>query len=377
MNFRTFARLGRITNAPTVAADVAAGFLVAAGYRWIWLFDPGFISGIRPGEIPVAGFGPPWLAVLLLMLSGICLYTGGMIDNDAKHAAKDQLLNKPRPIIQRLVSRDAASALARTLFLAGIALASLSAMPVSIPKGIALPAFLVAILIALLASNYNRLAAGRMSEAGWHPPSRGAAVAGVFHLALARACAVGLGVVLGLSLVARGEQQIVTTVSEALGLFDIKTAILLATSFAWFGLLTALSLFEESPAPKRAVKWLSSLISIVLWLGPISVYVIRYDRFADPRWMSECLPALFLLLLASVFVWNRFADARRDPTPANIGKCIGTGITVWPLVLASYVFLSLSTRDGRDTGWPAVVAPIVIASMTPLSLWLRRFGRGT
>lgn len=371
-------RLARITNLPTVVADVLGGCLIAAGPWWLAMLDPvrsAASEGLsqRDAVQALGGWVPVWVAPLLLAAAACLLYLSGMIDNDVRHAAKDSFLRKPRPIVEGKIALGHAAFVRNMLALLGILLAGLAAAAVHIElRWIATAGLVLTLGIVAGSRLYNRLAAGRAIEFTWHPPTRSESRFGVVVLAACRMCSMGLGVVLGAAVAAHASS---TSVPGHLLAMDVIAA--LATSGAFFFLVTRLSLMEDFGGKPEAIRRMGTLLTTAMWAGPIVIYVHHYDGFSDPRYLIECLPALALLMVASVVVWVRIAIAAKAPTPPNVGKVIGTSITYWPLLVAAMVLLS-GTEDAHDgNGEVRLAAGIAIAAMTPLSLFLRRFGSGT
>lgn len=378
MALRPWLKLARITNLPTVIADVLGGCLIAAGPLWLAMLDPvrsAASEGLsqRDAMQALGGWVPVWVALLLLTAAACLLYLSGMIDNDVRHAAKDSLLRKPRPIVEGEVALGHAAFARNLLALLGILLAGLAAAAVHIEMRWIATAGLVFCLGIVAGSRlYNRLAGGRAIEFTWHPPTRSESRTGLFLLAGCRMCSMGLGVVLGAAVAAHASRSSVP--DHLLGI-DVLAA--LTTSGAFFFLVTRLSLMEDFGGKPEAIRRMGTLLTTTMWAGPIVIYVHHYDGFSDPRYLIECLPALALLLIASVTVWIRIAIAARAPTPPNVGKVIGTSITCWPLLVAAMVLLS-GTEDAHDgNGEVRLAAGLAIAAMTPVSLFLRRFGSGT
>jgi len=94
----------RVPNAPTAAADVLAGALLAG-----------------------AGGGQA-AALVVLCLASMCLYTGGIVLNDVADARRDAQLRPERPIPAGQVRRPTAVALTTGLLLAGVALAEVASL---------------------------------------------------------------------------------------------------------------------------------------------------------------------------------------------------------------------------------------------------------
>src|SRR5882672_4413105 len=94
-----YGRLLRLSLAPSAAADIAAGVVLA--------------SGLWPAS------GKPWL----LMLASLCVYHGGMALNDWADRAADAQSRPTRPIPSGAISARVALVLALALLLTGPVLA--------------------------------------------------------------------------------------------------------------------------------------------------------------------------------------------------------------------------------------------------------------
>jgi hypothetical protein len=327
----------------------------------------------REAHQALGGWGPAWLALVLFTLSACLHYLSGMIDNDVRHIGKDQLLEKPRPIVEGLISPGAARFLRDVFSLLGLLAAGLAAGAVHADmRWIATAGLALGLGILVGSRAYNSLAAGRPVDFAWTPPTRGQTRLGMLLLAMCRMFSVGLGVALGAAVAAHVQK------SGMHGhVLSVDVLAALVTSGAYFWLVTRLSLMEDFGGKPDAIRRMGSLLTLAIWAGPIVIYVHHYDGFSDPRYLMECLPALALLLVASVPVWVRLAIAGKAPTPPNVGRVIGTAITFWPLVMAAMVLLS-GTEDAHDgNGMARLAAGLLVAAMTPLGLALRKFGSGT
>jgi hypothetical protein len=121
-----WARLLRLSLAPTAIADVWMGRGVAGG-----------------------SFEPIWVTTLLTIAS-LCLYHGGMALNDAVDVPQDKAQRADRPIPSGAISRSAAYGVAYGLLIIGVGIASL----VSWRLGVLSPA-LIALTLALCVMAYN------------------------------------------------------------------------------------------------------------------------------------------------------------------------------------------------------------------------------
>ncbi|WP_149303597.1 UbiA-like protein EboC [Pareuzebyella sediminis] len=103
-----YARLARPANLPTAAADILAGVAIAGVF---------VISGSGQGGSIL------FLPVLLLVLSSIFLYAGGVIFNDVFDLSIDRIERPERPIPSGIVPLKAAAVYGTAAMLIGIVLA--------------------------------------------------------------------------------------------------------------------------------------------------------------------------------------------------------------------------------------------------------------
>ncbi|SMC63676.1 UbiA-like protein EboC [Pedobacter africanus] len=108
-----YLRLMRPANVVTAVADVLAGMAIA-----------GYFISFLPGSTGV-GLSVPLLPVVLLCLSTIGLYSGGIIMNDVFDAELDAKERPERPIPSGLVSKKAATLFGGVFFFIGIFAAGL------------------------------------------------------------------------------------------------------------------------------------------------------------------------------------------------------------------------------------------------------------
>ncbi len=129
-----YARLLRLSNAPTAVADVWMGYAVSTG-----------------------SFKPTVSLVLLTMVS-LCLYHGGMALNDAVDAKQDGIDRRGRPIERRLISQRLAYLLAYALLAIGVAIAVFASQFTDYPVGSI--AFFVAVCVIAYNSRLKLSLAG-------------------------------------------------------------------------------------------------------------------------------------------------------------------------------------------------------------------------
>lgn len=130
-----WARLLRLSNAPTAIADVWMGYAVATG-----------------------GLAPCW-PLVWLTVSSLCVYHAGMALNDAVDADDDRQHARARPIAQGLVSRPDAYVVACGLGGLGMVFAVMAAWAAGKPEPVVLGALLL-LLIYAYNSRWKRTVVG-------------------------------------------------------------------------------------------------------------------------------------------------------------------------------------------------------------------------
>ncbi len=124
-----YLQLTRPANVITAIADIWAGAAIVGG-------------GLLLSASPDDSF---WVKLLLLSLSTIGLYAGGVAFNDVFDAELDALERPERPIPSGRVKKSHAASMSSLLLLFGIVAASL----------VGLPSFVLAVAVALLAVIYD------------------------------------------------------------------------------------------------------------------------------------------------------------------------------------------------------------------------------
>jgi len=132
---RAYLQLMRPANIITAMADIMAGFAAS-----------GILSHSLPGSIDTFSNSGRYTSLLLLLISTIGLYGGGVVFNDVFDARLDAVERPERPIPSGRATLSGAIALGASLLLAGI----IAAFLVSVTSGY------IAITIALLALIYNK-----------------------------------------------------------------------------------------------------------------------------------------------------------------------------------------------------------------------------
>jgi 4-hydroxybenzoate polyprenyltransferase len=280
----------RPANIVTSVADVLAGIA---------------ISGYLANEDFSATYSP---SILLLSLSTIGLFGGGVVFNDVFDAELDKIERPERPIPSGLISKREASLLGIILFSIGV----IAAASVSMLSG------LIAVSIIIAALVYDK----------W---SKHNGFAGPFNMGLCR----GLNLLLGIS--------IVITAISAWWFVAIIPIIYIAA-------ITMISRGEVHGGSK------SALYSAALFYCIVIAAILFLSTGRDMIWWA----AIFLI----PFVWMIFytlIKAIRLPSPQNIGKAVRAGVIALIVMDASMA-----------AAFGATVLAFLIILLLPVSLWLAK-----
>ena len=279
----------RPANIVTSVADVLAGIAVS-----------GFFSSGTLELIPV----------ILLCLSTIGLYGGGIVFNDVFDAELDRVERPERAIPSGAVGIREAIILGSILLLTGI----LAAFLLSTFSGI------IASLIALFALIYNKFAKHH-------------AFLGPLNMGLCR----GLNLLLGISIL-----------SAALNQYYFLGIIPLIYIFS----VTMISQGEVYGG-NRTNLYIASFLYISI------IGFISYLSFAE----DQLLYTLIFLLPFALMIFKPLIKAMQDPDGQNIGKAVKAGVISIILMDAAWAAV-----------FGALYAALFIACLLPLSLWLgKRF----
>lgn len=263
------------------------------------------ISGYLATDIFPAGYFWP---VLLLCISTIGLYGGGVVFNDVFDEELDKIERPERPIPRGVISKKEASILGILLFLMGIT----AALVVSVLSGLLAFAVIVASLVYDKWSKHN-------------------AFAGPLNMGLCR----GLNLLLGISI-------IIPSVSTWWFLAIIPIIYIAA--------ITMVSRGEVHGGSKSTLYFAGLLYCLVIG----SILFLSSGR--NIVWWS----VIFLI----PFSWMIFAaliKAIRVTSPQNIGKAVRAGVIALILMNAS-----LAAAFG------AIALAFLIILLLPVSLWLAK-----
>lgn len=314
MKIEPWLRFVRISALPSALADVFGGMAL--------------VAAVLPGA-NIARW--PWL---LLATGGI--YLGGMALNDVMHAQKDILLRKKRPIVTGELSYVAAFRLTCVLYAAGLAGAIMAGCAGT------------ALLLMALTVAYNWLSRGSI-EPGKVSLSIPRQLASVVVIALCRALNVRMAL---FAFTPEGGQFSQFTASPAPWVFW--------TVYFYFVLVTVMSLFEDSGEGRRALRIVAALLVPVVFIVP--VWALGRPGQAH----SLILGAFAPLLIAAALVlnlWRVIGRALIEPTPPNLGACVGTGIRGECLLMGA---IALAIAPHKPIWAFAALA------CYPVALWLGR-----
>jgi 4-hydroxybenzoate polyprenyltransferase len=276
----------RLANVVTAVADVLAGIAIS-----------GYFSS--------AG---DYYPVLLLCISTIGLYSGGIIFNDVFDAGLDAIERPERPIPSGMVSVESATAFGILFFSIGVGAAALF-QPLS---------FQIAMLIVLACLSYNRWA---KHYTIWGP----------LNMGLCR----GLNLMLGVSILA-------PAIADwwFLGLIPL----------IYIASITIVSRGEVHGGNKKMLSIAAVLYAVVI----VSIL-----------WVSASMQNLWLTLLFLVplvlMIFRPLLKAFKLPSAENIGKAVKAGVIALILLNASWA--------GAFGIWQVA---LIIILLLPLSLWLSK-----
>ena len=279
-------RLMRLANVVTAIADVLAGIAIS-----------GYFSSSEA-----------YLPVLLLCVSTIGLYSGGIIFNDVFDAGLDAIERPERPIPSGLVSQTEAIAFGTLFFGIGIGAAALF-QPESL---------VIAILIVLACLSYNRWA---KHYTVWGP----------LNMGLCR----GLNLMLGMSIL-----------SHEIGNWWFLGLIPLV----YIASITIISRGEVHGGNRKMLRIAAGLYAVVI----ISILGVSAS-------LQNIELTLVFLIPFVLMIFKPLLRAFRLPSAENIGKAVKAGVIALILLNASWA--------GAFGIWQLA---LFIVILLPLSLWLSK-----
>lgn len=251
---------------------------------------------------------PTLIPILLLSLSTIGLYGGGVVFNDVFDAELDKLERPERPIPSGEVSLKNAVLLGSILLLIGVITAAF----------VNSLSLLLAILVAVAALVYDKF-------------SKPHSILGPLNMGLCR----GLNLLLGVSIVT-------SSVCDYWFLAFIPIIYIAA--------ITMISRGEVHGGNKRTL-YFAALFYLIVIAG----ILILSSRQNTIYW---CL--LFLLPFAWI-IFSSLIKAVRLPSPKNIGVAVKSGVLALILMNASWA-----------AAFDSISLAFLILLLLPLSLWLAR-----
>lgn len=284
-----YLRLIRPANIVTSIADVLAGIAIS-GY---------LIGAVTPGFV---------MPVVLLCISTVGLYGGGVAFNDIFDAGLDRMERPERPIPSGTISLKEATAFASLFLITGI----LAAFLVNVTSG------LLAISITLAALIYNKWGKHHL-------------ILGPLNMGLCR----GLNLLLGISVL-------------PLAVFDWW--YIAVVPVIYISSITMISRGEVHGSHRRPL-YLASIFYIAV-IGSI----LYFSFTKDMQWL-----ALIFLLPFGWMIFKPLLKAAKEPTGFNIGMAVKAGVISLIIMDAAW-----AAASGE------LVAAVIIIVLLPLSFWLAR-----
>lgn len=286
----------RPANVVTAVADVLAG-IVISGY---------FAGNIMPGWNMAAGTTSSLIPILLLCISTIGLYSGGIILNDVFDAELDAKERPERPIPSGLISKKAATIFGGICFFIGIFTAGIYSKESQY--------LAVAIMVSCLV--YDKFL-------------KHSSIFGPLNMGLCR----GLNLLLGVSILSGGVQQ---------------WWYLAIVPIIYIAAITMISRGEVHGGSKKTLYFAALLYAIVI--GCVLTFAAINRQI--PITMAFIVPFTFM-------IFRPLLKAMQNPIGPNIGKAVKSGVIALILMNAAWA---------AAFGVWSIAIPIVI--LLPLSMLL-------
>lgn len=286
---KSYLQLIRPPNLLTAMSDIWAGIALS-----------GFI--IKSSEVD-------FVPIILLSLSAIFLYAGGVVMNDVFDAELDQKERPERPIPSGRISKSAAATFGIILLIIGVLLAVIQSL---------LCGFL-ALLIAIAAVVYDK----------WGKPHP---VFGPINMGICR----GLDLLLGMSV--------------------LRMSIL---SWGWVAIVPVIYIAAITMISQGEVyggKKSSIAVAFVFYL--LVIVLVAITGFLK----DQLVPTLVFLFLFALMIFPPLLKALKKPSGPLIGKAVKAGVLALILLNASWV------ASGAGIGWA-----IVTALLLPLSWVIAKY----
>lgn len=289
-----YLRLMRLANIVTAVSDILAGITIACyavGKEWSQL---------------------SFLPVLLLIVSTIGLYGGGVVFNDVFDADLDKVERPERPIPSGLIPKNSAALFASLLLLLAVIAAAL------VHKEVFSSSFFLALATAVAALIYDKW--------GKHH-----SLLGPVNMGLCR----GLNLMLGMSIF-----------PEALAQYWFISFI----PIVYIAAITMISRGEVHGGKKTTLFGAVALYSLVI----ASIVVVAFIN-------GTFFFALGFLLLFSTLIFPPLQKALKEPKGALIGKAVKAGVIALIVMNASWA-----------AAFGSFYFALLILLLLPLSLWLAK-----
>ena len=289
-----FLRLMRLANIVTAISDILAGVAIAA-----------FAVHIKWTNLPLN-------SVLLLVLSTIGLYGGGVVFNDVFDAKLDKIERPERPIPSGLISKNTAAFFATLLLvLAVISAAFVHAQILS-------TSFFLAIAIAIAAVVYDK----------WGKHN---ALLGPLNMGLCR----GLNLLLGMSIFS----------PEILQQYWWLSFI----PIIYIAAITMISRGEVHGGKKTTM------------FGAVFLYGVVIASILALAFYNGTYYALGFLLVFAFFIFSPLLKALKEPKGPLIGKAVKAGVISLIVMNASWA-----------AAFGSFYFALLILLLLPLSFWLAK-----
>ena len=294
---KAYARLLRLSNGPTAVADVWMGFAVVT-------------SRLEP-TVPLA----------LLSVASLCLYHGGMAQNDTFDARRDADQNRGRPIAEGLISRRHAARLANLLIVVGVVLAAMASWWTGSMVAVVV-AFGLSLAIGIYNSSLKRTWLGPVVMAG------------------CRVLNVGLGM-------AAAMPDAALTAGEVAPYFGVGV-------FLYIAGVTAFARDETKKGYRPTL-----LAGLLLCLAGIAWLAFSPLRIPTPHVAVTNLVWTLFWAVTALMTTRGLVAGILQPTPKRVGR--GIGLAIQGIVVIDAVLASL---------YAGPVAGLAIFALLPLVMLL-------
>jgi heme O synthase-like polyprenyltransferase len=290
---RGYLRLMRPANIVTAISDILAGVAIA-----------GYFTGNNEGEIQP-------LPVVLLVLSTIGLYGGGVVFNDVFDAELDKIERPERPIPSGLIQKQSAALLGTVLLLVGIVAAFFVHMSF-VPSG------LIALITAIAALVYDKW--------GKHH-----ALLGPLNMGACR----GLNLLLGISIL-------------PLALYQYWAISLIPVLY-----IAAITMISrgEVHGGKKGTLYAAALFYLLVI---IAILMVSFTN------KTVVFSSIFLVLFG-VMIFMPLRKAMHNPQGSLIGKAVKAGVLALILMNAAWA-----------AAFGTIPLALFIVLLLPLSIWMAK-----